>query len=84
MDLIDAYYEPETIDCYTFVFGERNPQTGHYTMLATSETGRSFSQWTEGRYDPRGSNEHLGERVAFWHIGRTLLSHVFARMAEDE
>jgi hypothetical protein len=46
MLLIDHYYKPETIDCYTFVFDEVTPETGLYTMLAMSADGYTYSQWT--------------------------------------
>jgi hypothetical protein len=82
MELVDAFYQSGVHDCYTFVFSEHDPRTGFYTMLATSETGRSFSQWTEGMYDPAAENEHLGERRLFAEIGKTLMDHVFGRMAE--
>jgi hypothetical protein len=39
MKLIDQYYKPGTIDCYTFVFDEVTPETGYHTMLALSEDG---------------------------------------------
>ena len=82
MHLIDAYYQPGVIDCYTFVFDERNPRTAYYTMLATDETGGMFSQWTEGVYDPDGANEHLGERVRLQQLGTVLVEHVLGRMNE--
>ncbi len=82
MNLIDSYYKPGVIDCYTFVFDERNPQNGCYTMLATDQGGVKFSQWTEGAYDPNGANEHLGERVLFQHLGKVLVEHVLDRMKE--
>ena len=82
MHLIDSYYQPGVIDCYTFVFDERKPRTAYYTMLATDETGGRFSQWTEGMYDPDGANEHLGVRVLFQHLGKVLVDHVLDRMKE--
>lgn len=82
MNLIDSYYKPGTIDCYTFVFDERSPQTGYYAMLATSEDGVKFSQWTDGFYDPDGTNEHLGMRVLFQYLGQVLIDHVLDRMNE--
>jgi len=75
--LIDVFYKSGTIDCFTFVFAERDPRTGSYTMLATDEEGRNFSQWTEGRYDPNGNNEHLGARLCV--IGKALVERVRAR-----
>ncbi len=82
MRLIDSYYQPGIIDCYTFVFDERKPRTAYYTMLATDETGGRFSQWTEGMYDPDGANEHLGVRVLFQYLGTVLIDHVLDRMNE--
>lgn len=37
LHLIDQFYRPGTYDAYTFVFDERDPRTGYYTMLALSE-----------------------------------------------
>jgi hypothetical protein len=82
LNLIDSYYKPGVIDCYTFVFDDRNPTTEYYTMLATDETGAMFSQWTEGMYDPNGANEHLGVRVLFQYLGKVLVDHVLDRMRE--
>jgi hypothetical protein len=82
MNLIDSYYKPGVLDCYTFVFDERNPQNGYYTMLGTDEDGVKFSQWTEGLYDPNGANEHLGMRVLFPYLGHVLIDHVLDRMRE--
>ena len=82
MRLIDSYYQPGVIDCYTFVFDERKPRTAYYTMLATDETGGMFSQWTEGMYNPDGANEHLGMRVLFPYLGKVLVDHVLDRMNE--
>jgi hypothetical protein len=82
MNLIDAYYQPGVIDCYTFVFDERDSKTEYYTMIATDETGATYSQWTEGVYDPNGANEHLGVRVLFQYLGKVLVDHVLDRMNE--
>ena len=82
--LIDQFYQPWTYDAYTFVFDERDPGTGYYTMLALSEDGRLFSQWTEGLYTPGAANEHLGRRVALGELGRALLAAVDARLAGDQ
>jgi hypothetical protein len=84
MQLLDCHYQREipVTDRYTFVFDERDPRTGFYTMLATSETGASFSQWTEGFYEPDGKNLHLGERVDFQSVGKVLVEHVLGRMEE--
>jgi hypothetical protein len=79
VELIDIYYEPETIDCYTFVFDEVNPG-GYNTMLAMSEDGHTFSQWTSGVYDPDGDNEHLGKRVLLHELGVTVLNAFFSRL----
>lgn len=81
MKLIDCFYQEGVIDCYTFVFDERSPLNGYYTMLATSETGCAFSQWTEGLYAPDRDNSHLGERPRF--IGEQLVHHVLARLEEE-
>ena len=84
MELVDCFYQRDipVIDCFTFVFDERDPRTGYWTMLATSETGASFSQWTEGYYEPDGKNLHLGERVEFQSVGSILVAHVLGRMEE--
>ena len=81
MRLIDQFYRPETIDCYTFVFNEVTPETGYYTMLALSEDGYQFSQWTSGLYDPEGENEHLGKRILFGAIGARALDGFFSRLS---
>ncbi len=82
MELLDTFYKEGVIDCYTFVFSERSPQTGYYAMLATDEDGVKFSQWTDGFYDPDGTNEHLGKRVLFQSLGKVLVEHVIGRMEE--
>lgn len=78
--LIDQFYHPGTYDAYTFVFDEQDPRTGYYTMLALSEDGASFSQWTEGLYTPGAANEHLGRRVALAELGQAVLAAVKARL----
>ena len=80
MELIDTFYQPGTIDCYTFVFDDQDPNTGYYAMLAMSEDGVTFSQWTDGLYDPAGTNEYLGERVDFHQLGSKVLDCFFARV----
>jgi hypothetical protein len=80
MELLATFYKPDTIDCYTFVFDELNPG-GYNTMLALSEDGYTFSQWTEGLYDRDGDNEHLGARVDFHHLGKRILNAFFSRIA---
>ena len=81
--ILDAFYVDEpVIDRWTIVFNEVNPFNGLYTMLATDDTGRGFSQWTEGRYTLEGNNSHLGYQVCL--IGGVLLRHVLARMAEGQ
>lgn len=82
--LIDQYYQPWTYDAYTFVFDEQDPRTGYYTMLALSEDGASFSQWTEGLYIPGDANDHLGRRVALSELGQALLAAVNARLADAQ
>jgi hypothetical protein len=82
--MIDQFYQPGTYDAYTFVFDEQDPRTGYYTMLALSEDGSSFSQWTEGLYTPGEANEHLGRRVARDELGQAVLTAVDARLGESE
>jgi len=84
MKLVDCFYQRDisVIDRFTFVFDEHDPRTGYYTMLATSETGSAFSQWTSGSYEPNGKNLHLGERVEFQSLGKVLVEHVLGRMEE--
>ena len=84
MELVDCFYQRDipVIDRFTFVFDEHDPRSGYYTMLATSETGATFSQWTEGAYEPGGKNLHLGERVDFQSLGKVLVEHVLGRMEE--
>ena len=79
--LIDQYYQPWTYDAYTFVFDEPDPRTGYFPMLALSEDGHLFSQWTEGLYTPGAANEHLGRRVALSELGPPVLAAVDARLA---
>lgn len=81
MRLIDQYHKPETIDCYTFVFDEVTPETGYNTMLAMSEDGYAFSEWTSGLYDPDGDNEHLGRRITLQDLGNTVLNAFFSRLS---
>jgi photosystem II stability/assembly factor-like uncharacterized protein len=80
MELIDQFHKDGVIDAYTFVFDEMNPD-GSNTMLALSEDGFTFSQWTSGVYDPEGHNEHLGRRVLLSAIGDAALNGFFARLS---
>lgn len=83
MKLLDVFHTDEpVIDRWTFVFDERDPLTGSVAMLATDYDGRMFSQWTEGEYDPDGTNAHLGYRPQA--IGETLVNHVLRRMLEGD
>lgn len=50
-------------------------------MLALSEDGYKFSQWTSGLYDPEGENEHLGQRVLLGAIGARALDGFFSRLS---
>ena len=81
MELIDSYHKDGVLDCYTFVFDEQNPRTGYHTMLAMSEDGYTFSQWTSGLYDPEGENEHLGKRILLSAIGARALDGFFSRLS---
>lgn len=81
MKLIDCFYQDGVIDCYTFVFDERDQWTNYSIMLATDHDGRMFSQWTEGFYEPGEANPHLGQRPHL--IGEALVNHVIARESED-
>ena len=80
MQHIDTFHKPGTIDCYTFVFDELNPG-GNNTMLAMSEDGHTFSQWTSGLYDPTGDNEHLGRRITLRDLGHAALDGFFSRLS---
>jgi|GraSoi_2013_60cm_1033757.scaffolds.fasta_scaffold21995_2 hypothetical protein len=84
MELLDCFYQCDSpvIDRYSFVFDERDPRTGYYTMLGTSATGAAFSQWTKGYYQPGGMNLHLGQRMDFPSVGPMLVAHVLGRMEE--
>jgi hypothetical protein len=82
MELLDVFYAPQYIDCYTFVFNDVDSRTHLYTMLGTSMLGESFSQWTEGSYEPNGDNSHLGKQVTFADLAKPLVAHVLSRMNE--
>ena len=84
MELLDCFCQRDipVIDRFTFVFDEHDPRSGYYTMLANSETGGVFSQWTEGPYEPGRKNLHLGQRVDFPSVGPMLVAHVLGRMEE--
>lgn len=85
-ELIASYHTDEpVIDKWTHVFNERNPYNGHWTMLATDNTGFGFSQFCEGMYDPDpdGDNSHLGNEVCLL-VGSALHKHVLARMHEGD
>ncbi len=85
MKLIDAYWGPYVIDGWTFVFdkepGECYADECYYPMLATDDDGVMFSQWTEGYYDPEGTNTHLGERQRV--ISERLLNHILERISDE-
>lgn len=81
MELIDIFHtNASVIDKYTFVFNEVQPD-GCFTMLAMSEDGYAFSQWTTGKYDPAGPNEHLGRRIILQQLGETVLHAFFSRLS---
>lgn len=80
MKLIDQFHKEGVFDAYTFVFDEVSPD-GFNTMLALSEDGHTFSQWTSGLYDPEGENEHLGQRVLLGAIGTHALDGFFSRLS---
>lgn len=80
MRLIDQFHKGRVIDAYTFVFDETNAD-GSNTMLALSEDGYKFSQWTSGLYDPEGENEHLGRRVLLSAIGERAFDGFFSRLS---
>ena len=81
MELIGSYRKDGVLDCYTFVFDEQDSRTGFFTMLAMSEDGYTFSQWTSGLYDPEGENEHLGQRILLSAIGARALDGFFSRLS---
>lgn len=78
MRLIDCFYQEGVIDCYTFVFDERDPWTNYFTMLATDHDGSKFSQWADGFYELGEANPHLGVRPQL--IGEALVNHVIGRL----
>ncbi|HEX9036632.1 MAG TPA: hypothetical protein VF808_06525 [Ktedonobacterales bacterium] len=80
MRLIDQFHKEGVIDAYTFVFDEMD-RGGNTTMLALSEDGYTFSNWTSGLYDPGGENEHLGKRVLLSAIGAAALNGLYARLS---
>lgn len=80
MEVIDAYYQPGVIDCFTVVTDEVDPLTGYHTMIALGNDPHVFSQFTEGQYTPDGDNSHLGAQVCL--IGKRLVEHVFGRLTE--
>jgi hypothetical protein len=82
--LIDIFYQPAVLDCYTFVFDEHDSRTGAYTMLGMSEDGYAFSQWTSGVYEPGAANEHLGSRVVLSAVGAAALDGFFHRLSIPE
>ena len=80
MKLIDQYHKDGVFDAYTFVFDEVSPE-GYHTMLALSEDGNAFSQWTNDLYDPDEDNAHLGTRVVLHELGATILNAFFSRLS---
>lgn len=81
MKIIDGFYLPGTIDCWTFVTDDVDLLTGYRTMLAVDETGAAFSQFTEGMYEEGGDNSHLGERPRL--MNERLLNHILDRMSHE-
>jgi hypothetical protein len=85
LEVIDAFYQPDALDCWTIVFNEQSPINPYYfTMLALSRYAQSFSQWTEGAYEPGAANEHLGQRVRFDELDASLQNHVREMMSDGE
>jgi len=59
MELLDCFYQRDipVIDRCSFVFDERDPRTGYYTMLATSETGGDALTSAFRRREEGGAND---------------------------
>lgn len=81
MRMLAIFYSPETVDCYTVVFNDKNPINGFYEMLGTDDNGgHTFSQFTEGQYTPGGDNSHLGQTVEFSDLPVEVKGHILHRM----
>ena len=80
--VIDVFRTNEpVIDNWTFVLADRDPWTGYYSMLGTDDSGRGFSQFCSGFYEPGEANTHLGERPRYLPEG--LLNHVMMRLSYE-
>lgn len=83
MELLASYYQPRAFDAYTFVFDERDAESGYYAMLGMSEDGWIFCQWTHGIYDPDGDNAHLGSWVDMHTLGAAVRDQLQRRLISD-
>lgn len=82
MRLIDQFYSPESVDTYTFVFDEVNPDTGQYTVLPMPQDTFAYSKFVEGDYNPGGDNSELGARVC--PNGKHLVEQVMGRLSDED
>jgi hypothetical protein len=81
MELIDSFYQEGTPPVYTFVFDHCDPHTCLYEMLRLRDDNQwMFSPFLMGEYNPGGDNSHLGEPVAFQHLGNVMLNRLFSRL----
>jgi hypothetical protein len=85
MELIDSFRQegtPPEPTVYTFVFDHYDPHTRLYEMLRLRDDNQwMFSPFLMGEYHLGGDNSHLGERVAFQHVGQVMLNRLFMRIA---
>lgn len=79
LNILGIFYDPKTLDCYTFVLNEMDGQ--YHQMLGTSETGEGFSQFSSGEFNYHGDNSHLGKQVQWANVPDKLKRHVEGRLA---
>lgn len=80
MKVLEVFYQPRTLDCYTFVLDGDNEEL--WPMLGTDKTGAGFSQFCDGEYHPGGDNSHLGKQVEWDKVPEILRKHVERRVNE--
>jgi hypothetical protein len=71
----------KTLDRYTVVFDKGNWQGSKFhPMLGLDNGGVGFSQFSEGQYNPKTKNAHLGKQIEFSTLSPETKGHILYRM----
>jgi hypothetical protein len=78
MTILAVFDNPKFLDRYTFVLDSK--QNDLCDMLGTSEHGTGISQFSQGKYNPKNKNIHLGKQVDFDSLNSEVKTHVLDRI----